>query len=822
MQLPSFFLSSFHYSYLLIFTITYLLGQMCAARGWFCSSPFWLCGFGLLTSFVGLLGGRRAVIVTIYVLAMFVLANLSLQRTLYPHFPPHHLRQLFLPQQVIVEGVLFREPEHFLHRGRLYLETLRIWQDGEERPATGKVLLTVRSLVDRWHYGDILRIPLALREPRNFHNPSSFDYEGYLARQEIYLSAFLWDDTVIEHVGFTGNYVRRQLEQFRRTVGAFFDAHLDDQTAAVLRALIIGDEGLIRKDLREAFSRAGVAHILSISGLHISLVAAAAYSFWWWLLSRSRLLLLALPMPKLASFLALPLVLFYAGLAGGSIATWRSVIMVFAYLFASLIDRQGEIYRSLAFAALLISFLWPGAVLDISFQLSFLSVFSIFLGTEIFFPWWKKFSECHSLHLFPKRERIFRWGATYVVVSVCALLGTAPLTAVHFNQVALAGVLANFLIVPLLGSAAVILGLLAVGFIFLNSTLATVLLFCADIVTQVGIWLVEWFASLPYVTLHSVTPTLLELSLLYGFLFSLVVHSIFSKQSSLVRFLPYVLLGLLLADCTFWIWSRCFHQDLRVTFLDVGQGDAAVVELPGSQVMVIDGGGFASEDFDTGEAIIAPFLWSRKISQVDILVMSHPQLDHYGGLVYLAEHFFPRELWSNGEQAQSGRFSHFKTVLTKRGVTFRTLCRETSELQLSSIHVQVLHPPCQRTELDTNNASLVLRLTHGRIDFLFTGDIEATGENLLLATGSPLSSKILKVPHHGSRTSSTVAFVNAVDPQVAIASLGYRNRFHFPAREVILRYKKQGSSLFRTDQVGAVTVISNGDKYKTYSYLPLL
>jgi competence protein ComEC len=138
----------------------------------------------------------------------------------------------------------------------------------------------------------VLRLSLHLRAPRNFHTPGSFDYEGYLARQEIYLSAFLWDDSAIERVGTHGNRIRTWIEQARRTIGAFFDAHLDTQTAAVLRALIIGDEGRIDKDLREAFSRAGVAHVLSISGLHIGLVAVAAYGAWWWLLGRSHYLLL--------------------------------------------------------------------------------------------------------------------------------------------------------------------------------------------------------------------------------------------------------------------------------------------------------------------------------------------------------------------------------------------------------------------------------------------------------------------------------------------------------------------------------------------------
>lgn len=822
------------HSFLIVLTIVYLLGQVCAAWGGFVFSPLWLSGFAFLTVIAWFCGGRRLAALVGCLLLAFSLANVALQRVLVPRFPPEHLRHLALPQQVTVEGWLFHEPERFPHRGRLYLEALRVWQDGTARPAAGKILITVRSLSGPWQYGDVLRLPLRLRTPRNFHTPGSFDYEGYLARQGVYLSAFLWDDTAVEHTGEYGGPVRGWIEQARRTIGPFFDAHLDSQTAAVLRALIIGDEDHLGKDLREAFSRAGVAHVLSISGLHIGLVAAAAYGAWWWLLGRSRYLLLAFTMPKLAALLTIPPVLLYAGLAGGSVATWRSVVMVLVYLLAILLDRQGEIYRSLALAALLISLLWPGAVLDISFQLSFLSVLAIFLGMARFSGWWAQLSERRLLRLRPRREWILRWGANYIAVSVWALLGTAPATAAHFNQVALAGLFANMLVVPLLGSAAVILGLVAAGLVFLHTGLAKLVLFCAGLVTRAGTWLVEWIGTWPYAALYVVTPTFLELILLYGLLgclFLQVQSSTSTVQrpkplppnpqppTSIKYLLPLFVIALL-ADGAVWTWHRYFHRDLRVTFLDVGQGDAAVIELPGSQVMVIDGGGFASEDFDAGEAILAPFLWSRKIGRVDILVMSHPQLDHYGGLAFLVDHFSPREFWSNGERAPGTRFARLHTALNQAGVTSHILCRETPEMLLSGVRIHVLHPPCQPTELDTNNASLVLRLSHGEVDLLFTGDVEAAGEQTLLSANGVLASEVLKVPHHGSRTSSTPAFVEAISPQIAVASLGFYNRFRFPAAEVVQRYARPGSRMLRTDQAGAVTVVSDGREYSVKTVLP--
>lgn len=798
---------------LLSITVAYLAGQGCAALGWDGTSLWWFGGSAVLGLLAWLWQGLRvAAWVSALVLAA-LLANGALQRVLHPDLPPTHLRRLSLPQQVMVEGWLYREPERFPRRARLYLETLQVWQNGVPRPATGKILLTVRSLSRPWRYGDRVRLLLRLRTPRNFLTPGSFNYEGYLARQGIYLSAFLWDDRHVEHRGTQGGLVRTQIEQTRRTIGTFFQDRLDQQTAAVLRAIIIGDTGGLESDLRDAFSRAGVAHVLAISGLHIGFVAVAAYGTWWWLLGRSRTLLLRWTMPKLAALLTIPPVLLYASLAGGSTATWRATIMALVYLLAILLDRHHEVYHSLALAALVISLLWPGALLDLSFQLSFLAMLAILVGMERFPTWWEWLATHWLRGLPPRYERWLRWGMAYITVSACALVGTAPLTAMHFHHVTLVGLLANLLVVPLLGSLAVILGLLAAGLIFLHAEVAAVVLSCAGLVTQIGVWITTTLASWPYAALVVVTPSLLELALCYGLLACLCSPG-FAFRASLTRRCFFALLVLLIIDGAVWTWHRHFRSDLRVTFLDVGQGDAAVVQFPGSHVMVIDGGGFASEDFDSGEAILAPFLWSQKIGRVHTLVMSHPQLDHYGGLAFLVERFAVQEFWWNGERATSPRFAHLEALLRQQKVTMRQVCRETPTTTISGVRIQVLHPPCQPSRLDTNNASVVLRLSYDTVDVLFTGDIETLAEQLLLSAALPLTSEIVKVPHHGSRTSSTRAFVEAISPQVAVMSLGAHNRFRFPAPEVVQRYERQGSRVLRTDLAGTIFLSSDGQSYQ--------
>ena len=800
-------------------TTVYLSGALSAAWGWSVLGSWWVGGSLLLTGGLWWFHGWRAGALGGGLLVLFTVANVQLWYVLHPRFPADHLRQLALPQQATIEGWLFRAPEHAPHRGRLYVEALRVWEKGDWRPATGRMLVTVRTLSDSWHYGDVLRFTVNLRQPRNFHTPGSFDYTGYLARQGIFLSAFLWDDTTVQRVGTQGHPLWVRVEQVRHTIGEFFAAHLETKTAAVLQALIIGDERFLTQDLRDTFSRTGVAHVLSISGLHISLVAATAYGFWWWLIGRSPYLLLRFTAPVLASLLAMPPVVLYASISGGNVATWRSVFMVLTYLLATLIGRQSEAYRSLAFAALLISILWPGAFLDVSFQLSFVSVLSLFLAAQRFTVWWDTRRKPHagplSLH-----ERLLRWGGTYLAISGGALLGTLPLTAAYFNQVALIGLVANAVVVPRLGSAAVILGLLAAACVFLHSGAATVFVLCAGVVIRLGTWAAEGLAAIPYAAIETVTPNLFELLLFYGLLCCVLFRATRRELPVPLRFLPHLLLSLLLLDIAGWSWHRYYRGELRITFLDVGQGDAAVVELPGSQVMVIDGGGFASTDFDVGNALLARFLWSRKIQRVDMLVLSHPQLDHYGGLTYLVDHFSPREFWSNGKITHSDQFTRLQTALTHNGVRARVLCREMPPIILDKVQVRILHPPCHGTELDPNNASLVLRLSYGSVDVLFTGDIEAEGEAILLSAPGELTSEIVKVPHHGSRTSSSLAFVQSTAPLVAVASLGFHNRFHFPAPEVVRRYERHGGTFLQTDAHGAITIVSDGRGYQVLPFFP--
>src|SRR5208283_5404176 len=236
----------------------------------------------------------------------------------------------------------------------------------------------------------------------------------------------------------------------------------------------------------------------------------------------------------------------------------------------------------------------------------------------------------------------------------------------------------------------------------------------------------------------------------------------------------------------------------------VGEGDGAVVRFPGSRVMVIDAGG-SYGGFDAGERIVAPYLWSQKIMRVDYLALSHPDLDHFGGLDFIAMNFAPRAFWTTGVVSSDVSYARFIDDLSLAGIPTVQVRERAPVALIGGVAIVSLNgkPDLARTH---NNSSMVLRLIFGKVSILFTGDIESAGERALLTAGGDLRATILKVPHHGSATSSTALFISAVHPAAAVISDGYLNNFHFPSPAVVERYLASGSTLMRTDLDGAVIV----------------
>ncbi|MBW1988466.1 MAG: DNA internalization-related competence protein ComEC/Rec2 [Deltaproteobacteria bacterium] len=699
-------------------------------------------------------------------------------------------------------------------RTTLAIDTL----DGQ--PVSGRVRTTLAgNPPPEIHKGDRVSLHAEVRTSRNFRNPGGFDYERFLRHRKVY--GRVWArEAAVEPGPDTNGPVNR----FRTRALGLISENTQWPASALLSAMVLGDRSGLKPGLREVFARSGLAHLLAVSGLHVGMVAGVVFFLARLLLYRSERLLLSGKARGAAAFFALAASVFYGLAAGMSPSTQRAVVMVGALLLAWPLARKHDMFSAVAAAALALLAFHPPALFSVSFQLSFAAVLAILLGLQNPLPAGLTRSGKPLPPLRPSLDSIKahaartalhtgKWLALAACISLLATLGTLPLVLANFHQVSAVGPLTNPLAVPLTGLGILPLGLAAVALDPLWPNGAAALMHWAGVFAG---WLASLAAaasSLPGAGFMPVKPSLLEILLFYGAFGSLLLLGRARRAGTALA----VFLALLAVDAGWWTWHRHLSGELRVTVLDVGQGTACCVRFPGGKVMMVDGGGFPpGSSLDTGRDIVAPFLWSQKIHHVDVLALSHPQQDHTGGLLYLARRFNPAELWISGVPGNLEAFDKLLAACQQKGTAVLDPSDLAGGRTLGGVKVRVLAPdpgyPARAAPGDDPNAhSLVLSLSLGRTGFLLPGDLLGPGESRLVRQfGEKLSSTVLVAPHHGSASSSTTAFLSAVDPAVVVVPAGHRNQYGFPRPEVLKRYEARNCTVFITGKDGAISLRTKG------------
>jgi competence protein ComEC len=532
--------------------------------------------------------------------------------------------------------------------------------------------------------------------------------------------------------------------------------------------------------------------------------------------------MLATDISKVAALITILPVTAYCFIAGSHIATLRATIMVITYLISIVLDRRNDLWNTLSLAALLILTFSPSSLFDISFQLSFISVIAIislsppcasFLFRHTHDPltpklvWWK--SAVRRITLF-------------LIITTAAMIGTAPIVALYFNQLSPWGLLSNCIIIPLVGFLVVPLGLLTALLSLFHQPLALWGTHLMQVLLALTLKVVHFFAALPFADYRTTTPTLLEIVLFYAG----VVCLLQLKKSQIARWSLALITLAFIADQAFWYYQVRLNPLLRITAIDVGQGEATLVQFPYGKTMLIDGGGFSRSTFDIGAKVVAPVLWHKKIKHIDLVVLSHPHPDHLNGLVSLVKNFKVDEVWTNGEHITSEAFEALNGIIAEKGIRKLKVSSAQAYRTLGDITLEVLHPPPfavytsdKPSHTLINNHSLVVRLVYKKVSILFTGDICEAAERDLLKNSSNLKSTILKVPHHGSKTSSSLPFLRAVDPSIAILSVGHNNIFRLPNPAILKRYQDRGCKLLRTDRDGAISIETDGSTVRIETFL---
>ncbi len=730
-----------------------------------------------------------------------------------------------------LEGRICESPQYAEGKVKVVLQAIRVLEDGAYLPVTERILLTVKGHQDL-NYGDFIRCETRLAKPHNFNNPGGFDYEKRLRFQRISFLGFVSDESrLIVLRKDQGNVFRERLERFRHTIRTLIVRHASFPEQAVLQAMILGNQREIPQNIRDQFNMTGTSHILAISGFNVGMIALWSIVVVRWLFRRSETLLLRFNVVKISLLAAFPPVMVYSLIAGAGISVVRAEIMALVFMIAIVLDRRQDLLNTLAAAALVILMVSPQALFDVSFQLSFTAVASI----ACLAPLWAPFR--HNAHSSAPSSRTKEWLTRrkedfflFFFTTVGVTLGTLPIIAFTFNRLSFIVLPANVVLVPILGLMALPVSMMVIVVTPFSQALAGMLISCSAWLVKISLGLVDFFSGFPWASFYVCTPSPWQAGAFYLFLLSalqlvqvyrLEDHGKLRCKKRLLWFICLCLLAFLPGSSLWHHLEKIRSRDLTATAIDVHQGSATLIRLPGGKTMLIDGGGSSMDGFDIGRSVVAPFLWHERIRTLDVVVLSHAHADHLGGLLFVLEHFTVREVWSNGPGGSDETYRRFLEILSRKGIRHRIFTEKKSLLQIGPVAIQLLNPkPRFSPVVDLNDKSLVVRLTYGAVSLMLPGDLSAQQEIALLGEGDDLRSEVLFVPHHGSRMSSSLPFILNTRPQVAVISCGRDNLFGFPHREVVERYQSVGARILRTDRQGAITLKTDGRGISLRSFKP--
>jgi competence protein ComEC len=725
------------------------------------------------------------------------------------------------PRKVLIRGVVTDDPttNPALYGKKKTTFTLRaeaIKDVSEKKGTEGQIrekegsIRAVEGLVKAGVYsdkeilvafGDELILEGALTKPRGLKNPGVFDYEEYLSIKGVYALLKVKEDFLLKKLR-SGGGIQKAAYKLRGVIRGSFDRYLGSPYSGFTKALLIGDRNDLDTRLNDEFIKTGTVHILAVSGFNVALMAAIALMIFG---------LLKIP-KKISLSLTLAFIVFYSLMVGSNPPIVRATIMFAILAIGYMIDRDADMINSLSLAAFIILAVNPKELFDPSFQLSFVSVAGMILLTPIIDG------------VFPPADagagymrKIIVYLQKGVSVSIAAWLGTWPLVLVYFNIVSPISVAANLVIVPTV-SALTALGLILIpaglSSGFLGPMVAAALLCLEKVMFAIN----GYFSRIPFAYFREAAPAPFFVALYYAFLGVLLMPAVFEFRRFRIKKSYLVIAALVLLNISAWsanIFSR--NDDLRMTFLDVGQGDSTVIELPGKGNILIDGGRGGEGGYDAGRNIVAPYLWNRGIKRIDAVMVSHFHADHLGGIIYILENFKIGCVIDNGyAPAGNSAYGRYISVIKRKKIKRITVGAGDSIGPIRGVDFFILNPPPKEDPaseiLPENDRSVVPRAVYKNFSAIFCGDITSKAISNILADQKDLKSDLIKFPHHGlglGDSDIVAKFLAEAEPRICVTSSGDE-------------YKKEGGGgaeknyikplnvvFYETNLDGAITVKVN-------------
>lgn len=812
----------------------------------------------LLLGLAAFLGNRRLLFAALLISALTV----GLARTGEDRLRLERSRDLLRYAGKAPVRLLFRLddfPDRYPDYTVLWGVVEQLKTDGDWQPIGGRLRLSVGEAAPGVYRGDRILLLAKLSPPRRFRNPGGFDYQSFLERRGVALTGFVESAAAMAVIKEGSPGFQGKLDRLREKYIAWLRER-GGEGSGLMAALLAGDRAGLSPESQEVFQETGLAHLLSVSGLHLGLVAAffffmaeGASRRWAWLTVR-------VAAKRTAALFTLFPVIAYAFLTGFSVPTQRALVMTVTYLAAVALDREREVWTAWALAAALVLLFWPAAIYEASFQLSFVSVAGIIWTWPRLMLIFRGIPSVEEMELGritrllkPQSPSWLARAGQYLgltlLIAVVAQITILPLQLEFFHSVNPLAPLFNLVAVPVCGLVLLPVGLmdtlLALVWPALGGAVMTLLSFMAEELISLLAWANR--SSETLILLPPLSGPGMVAWYLAGLLFLEGAAALrigawswqhFSPARRRLAFLeslaplprkgnrryPRLVLalsGLLFLSAAIDLGRPRgpFPQDRVVlAALDVGPGQSLLYRSAAGEYVLVDGGGLYRSEWDVGKNVVAPCLLELGVRRLAAVALTHPHPDHAQGLIYVLRHFPVREFWRASDHNEFT--AELDRIARERGIPIRVLSEDNGNLRLGTTTVKVLHPPPGPGAFagNLNNRSLALLLKDRDATVLLVGDIESEVERRLVLRYGPagstgadaLRARLMSVPHHGSRHSSTEEFIAAVHPEFALVAGGGRGT-SLPSPETIERYSRRGIGLGRTDQMGFYAVIVAGD-----------
>lgn len=634
-----------------------------------------------------------------------------------------------------------------------------------------KILINIKMSQDipSIKYGDSLYIEGEFKQPEEARNYKGYNYKQYLKTKKIIGTVELEKVKILK--SSNGSFIHNIQKYIRDTI----NGTLTDEEGNLLLAILLGDKDKLSEDIQESFKTSNLSHMLAVSGAHVSYI----------ILGLTYVLQNSIIGKKNGKIVCIIFLLAFMAITNFTPSVTRACIMAILTLFSSIIYRKSDVYTNISVVALITLIFNPYSLLDLGFQLSYGGT----IGIIIFI---KRIQEKKS------NSKVINYIKQMALVSIYANIIIIPIMMYHFNTVSFTFIISNIMASPILGIIVITGFLFIIASITVKPLTRLIAIFIKPILS-ILIKISQICSKLPFSNILVVTPYMFNVISYYA----IILYCIKSKKNNKCKIIICLLIVLILINFIIYI----FPQKLRIFFIDVGQGDSTLIITPDIKTVLVDGGG--SDSFDVGEKVLLPYLLDRRILKIDYVLISHFDTDHATGVAQILGKIDVSSIILTRQLEENDIYRHILSIAKEKKIKL-IYVKEGDVLKIGGIKISIIHPENKlMINNPMNNNSIVCKVEYNSFSMLLTGDIEMEAEELILRKNINLKADVLKVAHHGSKTSTTGEFLKAINPKVALIGVGKNNNFGHPSNEVIQRLKENGTRIYRTDENGEISITVN-------------